>query len=245
MGSIRDDPTVVPILGKPAIVVHRGLFESYVAEDLLQNIKSSTYVLITDTNIAPLYVSTFHKSFQSCVKKLQSSSRLLIFDKVPPGETSKSRTTKAIVEDWMLAQGCTRDTVIIALGGGVMGDMIGFVAATYMRGVRFVQIPTTLLAMVDSSVGGKTAIDVPAGKNLIGAFWQPERIYIDLQFLDTLPKRQFINGMAEVVKTAAFGNAEEFEFLESNAESIMRCLEAASDSNHSKFANIANTIKRI
>jgi pentafunctional AROM polypeptide len=245
MGSIRDDPTVVPILGKPAIVVHRDLFESYVAEDLLQNIKSSTYVLITDTNIAPLYVSTFHKSFQSCVKKLQSSSRLLIFDKVPPGETSKSRTTKAIVEDWMLAQGCTRDTVIIALGGGVMGDMIGFVAATYMRGVRFVQIPTTLLAMVDSSVGGKTAIDVPAGKNLIGAFWQPERIYIDLQFLDTLPKRQFINGMAEVVKTAAFGNKEEFEFLESNAEVIMRCLETSLDSNHSRLANIANTMKRI
>ena len=167
MQSIHDDPTVVPILGKPAIVVHRGLFDSYVAQDLLQNIKSSTYVLITDTNIAPLYVSSFQESFQSCVKKLRSSSRLLIFDKVTPGETSKSRTTKAIVEDWMLAQGCTRDTVIIALGGGVMGDMIGFVAATYMRGVRFVQIPTTLLAMVDSSVGGKTAIDVPAGKNLV------------------------------------------------------------------------------
>src|SRR6202000_3274968 len=146
----------------------------------------------------------------------------------------KTRSTKAAGEDWMLSQGCTRDTVIIALGGGVMGDMIGFVAATYMRGVRFVQIPTTLLAMVDSSVGGKTAIDVPAGKNLVGAFWPPERIYIDLQFLDTLPKRQFINGMAEVVKTAAFRNAEEFEFLESNAESIMRCLETSLDSNHSR-----------
>jgi len=99
-----------------------------------------------------------------------------------------------------LSQGCTRDTVIIALGGGVIGDMIGFVAATYMRGIKFVQVPTTLLAMVDSSIGGKTAIDTPAGKNLVGAFWQPERIYIDLQFLETLPKREFINGMAEVVK---------------------------------------------
>lgn len=99
-----------------------------------------------------------------------------------------------------MSQGCTRDTVIIALGGGVIGDMIGFVAATYMRGIKFVQVPTTLLAMVDSSIGGKTAIDTPAGKNLVGAFWQPERIYIDLQFLETLPKREFINGMAEVVK---------------------------------------------
>src|ERR1700759_5448863 len=107
-----------------------------------------------------------------------------------------------------------------------MGDMIGFVAATYMRGVKFVQVPTTLLAMVDSSVGGKTAIDVPAGKNLVGDFWQPERIYIDLQFLDTLPRRQFINGMAEVVKTAAFRNEEEFTFLENEAEAIMATLSA-------------------
>src|ERR1700743_3978707 len=120
MGSNSQEPTIVPILGKPAIVVHHGLFDAYVAEDLLQNVKSSTYVLITDTNIAPLYVSSFQDSFQSCVKRLKSSSRLLIYDKVPPGETSKSRTTKAIVEDWMLSQGCTRDTVIIALGGGVM-----------------------------------------------------------------------------------------------------------------------------
>jgi pentafunctional AROM polypeptide len=239
------DPTVVPILGKPAIVVHHGLFDGYIAQDLLKNISSSTYVLITDTNIAPLYVSTFESSFRSCAKKLGTSSRLLVYDKVPPGETSKSRTTKAIVEDWMLAQGCTRDSVIIALGGGVMGDMIGYVAATYMRGVRFVQIPTTLLAMVDSSVGGKTAIDVPAGKNLLGAFWQPERMYIDLRFLDTLPKRQFINGMAEVVKTAAFRNADEFAFLESNAESIMSCLDGDADSDSSRFATIAGTVKRI
>lgn len=95
---------------------------------------------------------------------------------------------------------CDTKTVIIALGGGVIGDMIGFVAATLKRGVRFVQVPTTLLAMVDSSIGGKTAIDTEAGKNLIGAFWQPARIYIDLQFLNTLPTREFINGFAEVIK---------------------------------------------
>src|SRR6202042_178632 len=94
-----------------------------------------------------------------------------------------------------------------------------------MRGVRFVQIPTTLLAMVDSSVGGKTAIDTPAGKNLVGAFWQPERIYMDLNFLNTLPSRQFKNGMAEVVKTAAFRNFDEFVFLEEQADTVMGCLE--------------------
>ena len=112
--------------------------------------------------------------------------------------------TKANVEDWMLSEErdppCDVKTVIIALGGGVIGDMIGFVAATFKRGVKFVQVPTTLLAMVDSSIGGKTAIDTEAGKNLIGAFWQPSRIYIDLSFLNTLPTREFINGLAEVIK---------------------------------------------
>jgi pentafunctional AROM polypeptide len=86
------------------------------------------------------------------------------------------------------------------MGGGVIGDLVGFIAATFMRGVPFVQIPTTLLAMVDSSIGGKTAIDTPAGKNLIGAFWQPKRIFMDLTFLKTLPEREFANGMAEVIK---------------------------------------------
>ena len=91
---------------------------------------------------------------------------------------------------------------MIALGGGVIGDLIGFTASTFKRGIRVIQVPTTLLAMVDSSIGGKTAIDTPEGKNLIGAFHQPTRIYMDLKFLQTLPKREFINGMAEVVKVS-------------------------------------------
>ena len=192
-------PTKVSILGKDAIIVDYGLWQSYIAHDLLITVKSSTYVLITDTNIGPLYIPGFEKSFQNEASKLSSPPRLLTYE-IAPGENSKSRSTKGAVEDWLLSQGCTRDTVIIALGGGVIGDMIGFVAATYMRGIRFVQVPTTLLSMVDSSIGGKTAIDTPAGKNLVGAFWQPERIYIDLQFLETLPKREVINGMAEVIK---------------------------------------------
>jgi pentafunctional AROM polypeptide len=193
------EPTRVPILGKETIIVDYGLWQSYIARDLLTDVRSSTYVLITDTNIAPLYVPAFEKSFKTETADVEDAPRLLTYT-IPPGENSKSRSTKGVVEDWLLSQGCTRDTVIIALGGGVIGDMIGFVAATYMRGIRFVQVPTTLLAMVDSSIGGKTAIDTPAGKNLVGAFWQPERIYIDLQFLESLPKREIINGMAEVVK---------------------------------------------
>lgn len=192
-----DGPTRVPILGKDTIVVDYGLWENFVAHDLLTHIPSSTYVLITDTNIGPSYAPIFERAFAAAGGS--APPRLLTYQ-IPPGEPSKSRATKADVEDWMLAQRCMRDTVLIALGGGVIGDMIGFVAATYMRGVRFVQVPTTLLAMVDSSIGGKTAIDTPLGKNLVGAFWQPERIYIDLKFLETLPKREVINGMAEVVK---------------------------------------------
>lgn len=239
-------PTKVPILGKESIIIDHGIFENYLPQDLLENVSSSTYVLITDTNLAPTYVAPFQKAFDSAVAEFSPSSppRLLVYDKVTPGETSKSRTTKAAVEDWLLSHRCTRDTVIIALGGGVIGDMIGYVAATYMRGIRFVQVPTTLLAMVDSSIGGKTAIDVPAGKNLVGAFWQPERIYIDLHFLDTLPRRQFINGMAEVVKTAAFRDEKEFEFMEESAGAIMTALDAPAGQ-RSRFTGIAEQIKRI
>ncbi|KAF1809733.1 Pentafunctional AroM protein [Eremomyces bilateralis CBS 781.70] len=232
-------PTRVQILGKDTIVVDYGLWENFVAQDLLSNIPSSTYVLITDTNIGPRYAPVFEKAFAA----QQPAARLLSYQ-IPPGETSKSRSTKGDVEDWLLAQRCTRDTVIIALGGGVIGDMIGFVAATYMRGVRFVQVPTTLLAMVDSSIGGKTAIDTPVGKNLVGAFWQPERIYIDLKFLETLPKREVINGMAEVVKTAAIWSKDDFTDLEENAELIMSSLESDGKSQHS-LLRIVDILKRV
>ncbi|KAF2841860.1 Pentafunctional AroM protein [Patellaria atrata CBS 101060] len=237
-------PTKVSILNKESIVVDYGLWENFVAEDLLTNVRSSTYVLITDTNIGPLYIPTFEKSFQNATSKISSESRLLTYQ-IPPGENSKSRSTKGVVEDWLLSQGCTRDTVIIALGGGVIGDMIGFVAATYMRGVRFVQVPTTLLAMVDSSIGGKTAIDTPAGKNLVGAFWQPERNYIDLSFLETLPKREIINGMAEVIKTAAIWDEKEFAALEENADLIMKTIEIKKSKGELRLVKISDILKRI
>jgi pentafunctional AROM polypeptide len=194
--------TKVKILGKESIIVGYGI-QDFIVRDLLTNVAASTYVLITDTNLYNAYGPPFQKCFEAARKELSASSHLHTYQ-IPPGETSKSRKTKERIEDWMLSDDldppCDTKTVVIALGGGVIGDMIGFVAATFKRGVRVVQIPTTLLAMVDSSIGGKTAIDTPAGKNLIGAFHQPERIYMDLQYLNTLPPREFINGMAEVIK---------------------------------------------
>lgn len=112
---------------------------------------------------------------------------------------------------------------------GVVGDIVGFVAATFMRGVPFIQVPTSLLAMVDSSVGGKTAVDTPHGKNLIGAFWQPERVFIDVEFLKTLPSRQWRNGLAEVIKTGAFWSEDLFNFLETNVDKINKIIESVSN----------------
>ncbi|KAL2265610.1 hypothetical protein VTJ83DRAFT_6710 [Remersonia thermophila] len=237
-GSGSEGPTSITILGKDNIIVDHGIWLDFVAKDLVENLKSSTYVLITDTNLYKTYVPPFQAVFE---RLAPPNVRLLTYA-IPPGEFSKGRETKAEIEDWMLGQACTRDTLIIALGGGVIGDMIGYVAATFMRGVRFVQVPTTLLAMVDSSIGGKTAIDVPMGKNLIGAFWQPQRIYIDLAFLETLPPREFINGMAEVVKTAAIWDEAEFAFLEESAELILGAVRAKGPD---RLAPIRAALKRI
>ena len=197
------EPTKISILGENRIIVDYSIWGAYIVDDLFQNVSSSTYVLITDTNLYNIYVPSFQKIFEEKSASMKKNARLLTY-KIPPGETSKSRSMKAEVEEWMLSEErnppADTKTVVIALGGGVVGDLIGFVAATFKRGIRFVQVPTTLLAMVDSSIGGKTAVDTPAGKNLIGAFWQPSRIYIDLDFLNSLPSREFINGMAEVIK---------------------------------------------
>lgn len=240
MGETQaSSPDRITILGEDSIVVDNGLWPKFVVKDLLENIPSSTYVLITDTNLHDHYVPQFEQQFAAA--SAGTPARLLTYT-IPPGEASKSRETKGAVEDWMLSERCTRDTVIIALGGGVIGDMIGYVAATFMRGVRFVQVPTTLLAMVDSSIGGKTAIDTPMGKNLVGAFWQPRRIFIDMAFLDTLPVREFINGMAEVVKTAAIWNQEEFTVLEQSASEI---LSRVRSKGQNRLAPIKDTLKRI
>jgi pentafunctional AROM polypeptide len=191
----------VSILGSDIIQIGYNL-QDHLTKEVLDHLSSSTYVLISDSNIVKFdHVQLIEQKFKNAIKDYENKPRFLRYI-ISPGESSKTRETKAEIEDWMLSQGCTRDTVVLAIGGGIIGDMIGYVAATFMRGVKYVQIPTTLLSMVDSSIGGKTAVDTPHGKNLIGAFWQPKRIFIDLAFLETLPEREFINGMAEVIKVS-------------------------------------------
>jgi 3-dehydroquinate synthase len=126
------------------------------------------------------------------------------------------------VMDRLIQAGADRTSALIALGGGVVGDMTGFIASTYMRGISYIQMPTTLLSQVDSSIGGKTAIDLPTGKNLMGSFHQPKAVFIDLSFLQTLPEREFKSGLAEIVKCGIIDDPALFEVLESGAEKIAR-----------------------
>lgn len=142
----------VSILGQPSIRLGFHL-QNYIARTVLAELPASTYVLITDSNLSKSHLPPLQAAFANV-----NPSAKLLTHVIPPGEQSKSRATKATIEDWLLEQRCTRDTVLLALGGGVVGDLIGFVAATFMRGLRFCQIPTTLLAMVDSSVGGKVRV---------------------------------------------------------------------------------------
>lgn len=245
---VSQQPTKVSILGKANIIIDYGIWGTYIAEDLLRNVPSFTYVLVTDTNLHDIYVPAFQESFHDVASRLKVESRLLIYT-IPPGETSKSRQMKAEVEDWMLSPArdppCDTKTVIIALGGGVIGDMLGFVAHTFKRGISVVQVPTSLLAMVDSSIGGKTAIDTPAGKNLIGAIEQAKRIYIDLNFLNSLPQREFINGMAEIIKTAAIWDKVAFKGLEANADRIMKAIKGDPSTDDRRLADVRDDLKTI
>ena len=243
----EDERARVRVLDKDSIVLDYGLWTSFVPNDLLSHLKSSTYVLVTDSNIGKRYVPPFREAFEGSARRVSELKPRLLTYEVSPGEGSKSRQTKAEIEDWLLSQKppCGRDTVLLALGGGVIGDLTGFVAATYMRGIRVVQVPTTILAMVDSSIGGKTAIDTPLGKNLIGAFWQPERIYIDLDFLGSLPEREFINGMAEVIKTAAISDEDDFVALEENVEQINAAVKTDPTKGSERLEGVKDVLKRV
>ncbi|RLN89902.1 hypothetical protein BBJ28_00010921 [Nothophytophthora sp. Chile5] len=216
-------PQVVPC-GSYDIVLGSSLLSSrFVAEDLLQRLPTTaTFVILTDTNVCPLYAEPLRAQLAALLEVQGNAARRVLLHAVPAGEASKCREMKAKIEDEVLFPSrCHRDTCVVAVGGGVVGDLAGYVAATYMRGVPFVQIPTSLLACVDSSIGGKTGIDVEAGKNLLGAFHMPQRVYIDLSVLQTLPKRELINGMGEVVKSGAIFDAELFELLETSAETLL------------------------
>ncbi len=170
-------------------------------------------LVVSDENVAPHYLDSVLASLRCA--GLRAESEVL-----PPGEATKSEPYLFRLYRRAVASGLDRSGLFVALGGGVIGDLAGFAAATFLRGVRYVQIPTTLLAMVDSSVGGKTAIDLPEGKNLVGAFHQPALVIADTDTLRTLPPREFASGMAEVIKYGVIRDAALFEFLESAFPSL-------------------------
>jgi len=191
------------------IYIDSGLFNN---SDLFSShIRNKRVCIVTNTIVAPLYLAN--------IKKKLANFEL---DEVilPDGEAEKNLANFERIISHLLTNEHGRDTTLIALGGGVIGDITGFAAASYQRGIDFIQIPTTLLSQVDSSVGGKTAVNHPLGKNMIGAFYQPKAVIIDIDSLDTLPAREFNAGMAEVIKYGILGDYEFFVWLESNIAAI-------------------------
>jgi len=185
------------------------------AKRIMREHPASGYFVITDSNVRRIYGAQFLRGINSRA----TPSHIIV---VPAGERSKSRSMKNRIEDKLLAVRADRDALIIALGGGMIGDLAGFVASTLHRGIRYVHIPTTLLSQVDSSVGGKVAVNHPGGKNLIGAFYQPEGVYIDPSTIHTLREDDFTGGLSEVVKYGSVLDSSLFALLERKKEHIMR-----------------------
>lgn len=173
-------------------------------------------VIITDRTVKKLYAA-------SLVRRLKQQGCRVLLIAITAGETAKNANTKQSIEETMLQHHCDRATLVIALGGGVVGDMAGFVAATYMRGIAVLQMPTTLLAMVDSSVGGKTGINMPQGKNLIGAFWQPIQVIADIHYLHSLPQKQLRAGLIEAIKMFLTSDKKKFYRTTKNLTAILAC----------------------
>ena len=191
------------------IYIDSGLFNN--TDLFAKHIRGKRVCIVTNTIVAPLYLETI---------KTQLSAFSLDEIILPDGEAEKSLGNFERIMSHLLENEHGRDTTLIALGGGVIGDITGFAAACYQRGIDFIQIPTTVLSQVDSSVGGKTAVNHPLGKNMIGAFYQPKAVIIDINSLDTLPVREFNAGMAEVIKYGILGDRNFFIWLEDNIDEI-------------------------
>ena len=175
---------------------------------------ANTALIVSNSTVAPLYAQPLQQALNAHYK------RVLLLT-LPDGEVHKDWPTLQLIFDTLLAKGCDRKTVLFALGGGVVGDITGFAAACYMRGVPFVQVPTTLLAQVDSSVGGKTGINHPLGKNMVGAFYQPERVICDLDVLKTLPPRELSAGLAEIIKYGPIADMVFLDWIETHLEALL------------------------
>lgn len=191
---------------------------NHLLQDAAAHIKSLVlsrrYIVVTDTNVGDRYAAAI-------VEPLQTSSTRCSLLTIPAGEVSKSHSEAYRLWNELLRHGADRHTVVIALGGGVVGDLAGFVAATFARGLPYIQVPTTLLAQVDSSVGGKVAINLDAAKNMVGCFWQPRYVLIDPSLLHSLPKREYVAGLAEVVKYGVIRDRALFGQLERHTAAIL------------------------
>ncbi|NIM00856.1 MAG: 3-dehydroquinate synthase [Acidobacteria bacterium] len=195
------------------IHVGRRLF-ARIAADLAERPIAERYFVVSDSRVGALYAADL---LQALARAGLRADRITF----ARGEAAKTPRTKQRIEDRLLALGAGRDCAILALGGGVTGDLAGFVAATWHRGVPFIQLPTTLLAMVDASIGGKTAINLERGKNLVGAIHQPHAVYADIATLDTLPDPIYRDGFAEIVKGGVIADAPLFRWLEANAKGLL------------------------
>lgn len=184
------------------------------AELILPHLKRKQVAIVSNTTVAPLYM-------QALAQPLRDAGISVIEIILPDGEAYKNSETLQTIYDHLLQNRCERNTTLIALGGGVIGDLTGYAAATYLRGVPFIQVPTTLLSQVDSSVGGKTGINHPLGKNMIGAFYQPKLVLADIDTLKTLPQRELSAGVAEVIKYGLIRDADFFDWLETNMSALM------------------------
>ncbi len=176
---------------------------------------SGSALIVTNTTVGPLYAERLQRALVGHFGQVHTVV-------LPDGEEHKTWQTLNLIFDALLTKACDRKTILFALGGGVVGDMTGFAAASYMRGIPFVQVPTTLLAQVDSSVGGKTGINHPLGKNMIGAFYQPLKVVCDLDTLSTLPQRELSAGLAEVIKYGPIADLDFWSWIEDNIDGLLR-----------------------
>jgi len=201
--------TLTVDLGDRSYPIHVGQNLLSRADLILPHIKRKQVAIVTNTTVAPLYL-------EKVAEPLRSQGVSIIPIVLPDGEQYKNAEVLNTIYDALLANRCERSTTLMALGGGVVGDMCGYAAATFLRGVPFIQVPTTLLSQVDSSVGGKTGINHPLGKNMIGAFYQPQLVLADTDTLNTLPDRELSAGIAEVIKYGLIRDPDFFDWLETN-----------------------------
>jgi 3-dehydroquinate synthase len=207
-------------LGERSYPIHIGSQLLSQADLYKKHIKGTLTAVVTNETVAPLYADQVVKTLEALGQKV----KLIV---LPDGEVFKTWEVLQKIFDGLLEDSADRKTTLVALGGGVIGDMTGFAAACYMRGIRFIQVPTTLLSQVDSSVGGKTGINHPLGKNMVGAFHQPQAVIADLDTLKTLPAEELAAGLAEVIKHGAIADPEFLSWIEKNQDALNNCDPAA------------------